>query len=98
MRWGYTFLMGTSRLDEEQRLKLVARATLLYLAGEERADIEEDAYQGVLYTTYEWKVVGGFGGQQFDAILESDLDEGRIHLRFLVSEQTLKAGAAYSAN
>jgi len=43
-------------------------------------------------------VVGGFSGQQFDAILDSDTDEGKLRLRFLVSEQTLRQGMAYSAN
>jgi hypothetical protein len=52
----------------------------------------------VLYTNHEWKVIGGFSGQQFDAILDSDLDKEKLRLRFLVSEQTLRQGMAYSAN
>ena len=98
MRWGFTFLMGTSRLADEQKLRLVAQATLLYLAGEERVEISEDTFEGVLYTEHEWRVMGSFSGQQFDAILDSDPDAGRIHLSFLVNEQTLNAGPAYSPN
>lgn len=98
VRWGFTFLMGSSRLDEEQKLKLVAQATWLYLAGKDRLEIVEDGYEGVITTRREWKVVGSFSGQQFDAVLDTDLDSGRIHLRFLVNEQTLNAGTAYSPN
>ncbi len=98
MRWGFTFLVGTSRLDDDQKLRLVARATLLYLEGGERVEISEDAFEGVLYTNHEWRVMGSFSGQQFDAFLDSDADEDRIHLRFLVNEQTLNAGPAFSPN
>src|SRR5262245_59204186 len=97
-RWGFTFLMGTSLLSYEERMDLVAKATLLYLNGEERMEVSGAGYEGVLYTNHEWKVVGGFSGQQFDAILESDADEDKLRLRFLVSEQTLQQGMAYSSN
>jgi hypothetical protein len=98
IRWGFTFLMGNSLLRDEDKLDLVAKATLLYLNGEDRADVSGEGFEGVLYTNHEWKVVGGFSGQQFDAILDSDTDEGKLRLRFLVSEQTLREGMAYSAN
>ena len=98
VRWGFTFLMGTSLMSEEDKLDLVAKATLLYLNGEERTEVSGKGYEGVLYTNYEWKVVGGFSGQQFDAILESDADSEKLRLRFLVSEQTLQQGTAYSPN
>ncbi len=97
-RWGFTFLMGNSLLSNEDKLDLVAKATLLYLNGEERVEVSGSAYEGVLYTNHEWKVVGGFSGQQFDAVLESDVDEDKLRLRFLVSEQTLRQGMAYSPN
>jgi hypothetical protein len=90
--------MGTSLLSEEDKLDLVAKATLLYLNGEERIEVSGKGYEGILYTKYEWKVVGGFSGQQFDAILESDADSDKLRLRFLVSEQTLQQGTAYSPN
>jgi hypothetical protein len=98
VRWGFTFLMGTSLLSDDEKLDLVAKATLMYLNGEERTEVSGKGYEGVLYTNHEWKVVGGFSGQQFDAILDSDLDEEKLRLRFLVSEQTLQQGMAYSAN
>jgi hypothetical protein len=98
VRWGFTFLLGNSLLSNEEKLDLVAKATLMYLNGDERLEVSGDGYEGVLSTKYEWKVVGGFSGQQFDAILDSDADEDKLRLRFLVSEQTLQQGMAYSSN
>src|SRR5215831_16167821 len=98
VRWGFTFLLGTSLLSDDEKLDLVAKATLLYLNGEERTEVSGDGYEGVLYTNHEWKVVGGLSGQQFEAVLETDVDEEKLRLRFLVSEQTLRQGMAYSAN
>jgi hypothetical protein len=85
-------------LSNDDKLELVAKATLLYLNGEERTEVSGNGYEGVLYTNHEWKVVGGFSGQQFDAVIESDLDSEKLRLRFLVSEQTLQQGMAYSPN
>ena len=98
VRWGWTFLMGNSLLSEDDKLDLVAKATLLYLEGKDRIEVSGSGYEGVLYTSHEWKVIGGLSGQQFDAILDSDADEEKLRLRFLVSEQTLSQGTAYSPN
>jgi hypothetical protein len=98
VRWGFTFLMGTSLMSNDERLDLVAKATLMYLNGEERTEVSGNGFEGVLYTNHEWKVVGGFSGQQFDAVLDSDADKEKLRLRFLVSEQTLREGMAYSSN
>src|SRR5215475_5055253 len=89
-RWGFTFLLGNSLISNEEKLKLVAQATVLYFNGVDRTPVAGDGYEGVLFTKHEWKVVGGFSGQQFDAEIETDADEGKIRLRFLVSEQTLR--------
>ena len=98
VRWGFTFLMGNSLLSNEDKLELVAKATLLYFNGEDRTEVSGNGYEGILYTKHEWKVVGGFSGQQFDAVIESDADKEKLRLRFLVSEQTLRQGTAYSPN
>jgi hypothetical protein len=90
--------MGNSLLSNEDKLELVAKATLLYLNGEERIEVSGNGYEGILYTNHEWKVVGGFSGQQFDAVIESAADKEKLRLRFLVSEQTLRQGTAYSPN
>jgi len=98
VRWGFTFLMGSSLLSNEEKLDLVAKATLMYLKGEARIEVSGDSFEGVLSTNREWKVIGAFSGQQFDAFLDSAADQGKLHLSFLVSEQTLQQGAAYSNN
>jgi hypothetical protein len=90
--------MGNSLLSNEDKMELVAKATLLYLNGEERTEVSGNVYEGILYTNHEWKVIGGFSGQQFDAVIESDADQEKLRLRFLVSEQTLQQGTAYSPN
>ena len=89
-RWGFTFLLGNSLISQDEKLKLVAGATILYFKGEDRMDVGGPGYEGVLFTKHEWKVIGGFSGQQFDAEIETDVDEGKVRLRFLVSEQTLR--------
>ena len=94
LRWGFTFLMGNSLISNEDKLKLVAEATVLYFKGQDRAEVAGDGYEGVLFTRHEWKVIGGFAGQQFDAELETEVDEGKIRLRFLVSEQTFREAEA----
>jgi len=98
VRWGFTFLMGNSLISNEDKLDLVAKATSMYLKGEDRLEVSGSGFEGVLTTKHEWKVVGGFSGQQFDAVLDSDCDEGKLRLRFLVSEQTLRQGMAFSTN
>ena len=97
-RWGFTFLLGTSLLSNDEKLNFVAKATLMYLNGEQRTEVSGEGYEGILFTNHEWKVIGGFSGQQFDAIIDSDADEEKLRLRFLVSEQTLQQGMAYSSN
>lgn len=97
-RWGFTFLIGTSLLSNEDKLELVAKATTLYLSGVDRSEVAGHDYEGVLYTNREWKVMGGFSGLQFDAVLDSNVDNGKLRLRFLVNEQTLNRGPAYSSN
>ena len=98
VRWGFTFLMGNSLISNDDKLALVAKATLLYLEGKDRIEVSGSGFEGVLSTNHEWKVMGGFSGQQFDAVLDSDADEGKLRLKFLVSEQTLRQEMAYSTN
>ena len=57
IRWGFTFLMGNSLISNEDKLDLVAKATWLYLNGEERTEVSGDGFEGILYTNHEWKVV-----------------------------------------
>jgi hypothetical protein len=98
IRWGFTFLLGNSLISNEEKLKLVTEATLLYFKGADRIPVAGEGYEGVLFTNHEWKVIGGFSGQQFDAEIDTEADEGKIRLRFLVSEQTLRQGQAAAAS
>jgi hypothetical protein len=98
IRWGFTFLLGNSLISHEEKLKLVTEATLLYFKGADRIPVAGDGYEGVLFTNHEWKVIGGFSGQQFDAEIDTEADEGKVRLRFLVSEQTLRQGQAAAAS
>ncbi len=90
LRWGFTFLLGNSLISNDEKLKLVAEATVLYFKGLDRTEVSGAGYEGVLHTKHEWKIIGGFAGQQFDADLDTEADEGKVRLRFLVSEQTLR--------
>jgi hypothetical protein len=56
VRWGFTFLMGTSLISSEEKLDLVTKATLMYLNGDDRIEVSGQGYEGVLYTNREWKV------------------------------------------
>ena len=84
-------------MDNDEKFKLLTAATLLYFNGEDRVEVSGPGYEGVLFTKHEWKVVGGFSGQQFDAEIETEADEGKVRIRFLVSEQTLKEMRGSSA-
>src|SRR5215469_12920438 len=77
VRWGFTFLLGNSLISPEEKLKLVAGATLLYFNGQDRMEVDGPGYEGVLFTKHEWKVIGGFSGQQFDAEIETEVDKAR---------------------
>jgi len=98
VRWGFTFLLGNSLISPEEKLKLVAGATTLYFNRQDRMEVDGPGYEGVLFTKHEWKVIGEFSGQQFDAEIKTEADEGKIRLRFLVSEQTLREAAESAGN
>ena len=55
VRWGFTFLMGNSLISNEDKLNLVAEATLLYLKGGERTEVSGDGFEGILYTNMNGK-------------------------------------------
>lgn len=89
MRWGYTFLIGESRLNEKQRLYLVAQTTVAYLCEREKADFasEELELDGKIALTKRNAMLGTFFGPQYDTALATNF--GRTNVRFIVSEQTL---------
>lgn len=84
VRWGYWFLIGNSRLSEEDRFSLVEDAISMYLSDTGRKKVKGDDYEGVLTTKGQYDMLGAFGGQRFEAELDSST--GKIKLRFLINE------------
>ena len=85
-RWGITFLVADSRLGEVEKDYLLIKATTMYLRDEKNRAILTDTIDGKLSTQGNYWSLGSFAGQRFDAQL--DTEQGRVNVRFLVSEQT----------
>ena len=96
MRWGYTFLRTASKLPHEDVTNLMLQATEMYLLGEEERKVVTSNYEARLYTEKRYELLGHFGGQRFDADL--DTIYGKDSLTFLVNEQTDAGGPAFSYN
>lgn len=58
----------------------------MYLRNESKRKVETDSFEGKVYTKGQHDSLGNFGGQRFDA--ELDTKSGLVKIRFLVSEQT----------
>ena len=96
IRWGYVFLRASNYLNSEEFNELMVQAVEMYLAGESERRVKHDSYEGRLFTEGRYEVMGGLGGQRFDADLETIY--GRDQATFLVNEQTGGAGAPISVN
>ncbi len=89
-RWGITYLQTDSRLNEEERSKLMWIATEMYLKEEKKRNVEGKRYEGRITTNGQYALLGaGFGGQKFEATLDADF--GKAELSFLVTEK-IKVG------
>ena len=95
LRWGYVFLRTASHLGNEELEGLMVQAVEMYLAGEDSREIKHPDYEGRLYTERRHELLGGFGGQRFDADLETA--RGKDNATFLVNEQT-GGGSGFSKN
>ena len=95
-RWGYVFLRSANHLRPEQFRELMMQAVEMYLAGETEREVKHSEFEGRLATEQRYEMMGGLGGQRFDADLETAY--GRDQATFLVNEQTGGAGAAISRN
>lgn len=96
IRWGYVFLRAASHIDAEEANGLMLQAIEMYLAGESERTVKSDGFEGRLFTEMRYEVIGAFGGQRFDAELETPY--GRDEAGFLVSEQTGGRGSVISRN
>ena len=96
VRWGYVFLRSSNYLNHEESNELMVQAVEMHLKGESERKVKHDSFEGRLLTEGRYEVMGGLGGQRFDAELETVY--GRDQATFLVNEQTGGAGAAISVN
>ena len=96
IRWGYVFLRSSNYLNHEESNELMVQAVEMYLGGESERKVKRDSFEGRLLTEGRYEVMGGLGGQRFDAELETVY--GRDQATFLVNEQTGGAGAPISVN
>ena len=96
IRWGYVFLRSSNYLNADESHELMIQAVEMYLAGESERKVRQDTYEGRLLTEGRYEVMGGLGGQRFDAELETVY--GRDQATFLVNEQTGGSGAPISVN
>jgi hypothetical protein len=83
-------------MAEEDVKNLMTQAVEMYLKGEEARLVKGDSFDGRLYTEQKYELLGAFGGQRFDADLETIY--GRDKSTFLVSEQTQGVGTSISQN
>ena len=96
IRWGYVFLRAASYMAEDDVKYLMTQAVEMYLEGEDQRNIRGSNFEGRLSTEAKYELLGEFGGQRFDAEIESIY--GRDNATFLVSEQTRGVGNAISLN
>lgn len=85
-RWGYTFLVADSKLSWSDSEYLILQATEMYLRNEDKRKIGTDSLEGLISTEGKWDSLGCFGGQRFEAEVETS--RGKAYIRFLVNEQT----------
>ena len=96
VRWGYVFLRAASYMSEEDVKDLMTQAVEMYLKGEDERLVKGASFDGKLYTDQKYEILGAFGGQRFDADLETI--RGKDKATFLVSEQTSGFGSSISQN
>ncbi len=96
MRWGYVFLRSANYLSPDQSHDLMIQAVEMYLGDESEREVKNSEFEGRLSTERRYEVMGGLGGQRFDAVLETAY--GNDEATFLVNEQTGGTGGSISLN
>ena len=80
IRWGYVFLRASNYLNPEEFSGLMIQAVEMYLAGESERQVKHESYDGRLSTEGRYEVMGGLGGQRFDAATGNGLWPGPGHV------------------
>lgn len=85
-RCGITFLSRNGPLGEEGRLLLVSNAIQMHYSQEKERKVKTDTFEGRIYTDFKHQTLSCFGGQRFDARIETN--DGKVDLAFLVCDLT----------
>lgn len=88
MRWRYTFLDVNGSISYSSKMSIVEEAILMhYNSSNKRCKrVKLCEYEGVISTNFKYQSIGIFGGQRFDAEVESK--NGKVKLAFIISSQT----------
>lgn len=80
----YCFLCTDSSITEEDRERLVIQTFDVYLDKKKSVKIKGKSYEGRITTNSKYYVLGSFGGQQFEILLETN--KGKRKLSCLVTK------------
>ena len=83
--WVIAFLKPDSRLSYQDRIYLMTSAASMCFNEETERKVTGENFEGVLYTKGKHYNLGMFGGQQFEADL--DTNDGQSSIRFLVARK-----------
>jgi len=82
--WRSAFLKTDSLMTEEDMLRIRTQIADMYLDEKTKMNIKGDTYEGRITTNNDSYLLGGFWGQEFDVILETN--HGKSKLALLVAE------------
>lgn len=72
------------RLPMQDKMRLLGEAGLMYFRGGIEKRVAGEHYEGTIKTTGRYQMLVDFGGQRFDAELETTY--GKANFTFLISE------------
>ena len=87
VRYSIGFLLGDSRLSEEDEEYLFAEALMLDFNNKKSVKLKSDTLEGRVFLSKSFAMIGSFSGRQYDIELDSE-KAGSMKLRFIVSELT----------
>jgi hypothetical protein len=82
--WRSVFLETDSSMAEEDRFRIRMQIADMYLDKKSEKKIKGEDYEGRITTNNKSYLLGGFWGQEFDVILETN--HGKSKLSLLVAE------------